>query len=55
VVVHEKYQQHLQELFLLVNAAAITPECLSISVVLKTFQSPEHLTVMLLSTEHVQI
>jgi hypothetical protein len=42
VVVHEKYQQHLQELFPLVNAAAITRERLSISVVLKLFQFPEH-------------
>ena len=55
MVVHEKYYQHLQELFPLVNAAAITRERLSISVVLKLFQFPEYLTVMLLSTEHVKI
>jgi hypothetical protein len=49
VVVHEKYQQHLKELLPLANAAAITREHLSTSVVLKLFQFPEYLTVVLLS------
>jgi hypothetical protein len=40
VVVHEKYQQHLQGIFPLVNAAAITREGLSLSVVLKLFSVP---------------
>jgi len=55
VVVHEKYPQNLQEFFSPVNAAAITRERLTMSVVLKLFQFPEHLTVMLLSMEHVKI
>lgn len=55
MVVHDKYQQHLQELFSPVDAAAVTRERLSISVVLKLFQFPEHLTVMLLSMERVKI
>jgi len=55
VVIHEKYQQHLQEPFSPVNAAAITRERLSVSVVLKLFQLPEHLAVMLLAMERVKI
>jgi hypothetical protein len=42
-------------IFPFVNGAAITRERLSISVVLKTFQFPEHMTVMVLSMEHAKI
>ena len=52
MVVHEKYvSAAFTRTFSPVNAAAITRERSSISAVLKLFQFPEHLTVMLLSME----